>query len=71
MVHSRHERTKQHRDHGTACRIPGQPDTTRDRNAFLVRCSARERERQLGTGYGGGHDGSAQQGAGQAVASDD
>ncbi|MCB1014268.1 MAG: GNAT family N-acetyltransferase [Acidimicrobiales bacterium] len=35
-------------------RIPGQPDTTRDRDAFLVRCSARERERQLGTGYGFG-----------------
>ena len=35
-------------------RIPGQHDTTRDRDAFLVRCSARERERQLGTGYGFG-----------------
>ncbi len=35
-------------------RIPGQPDTTQDRDAFLVRCSARERERQLGTGYGFG-----------------
>lgn len=35
-------------------RVPGQPDTTRDRDAFLVRCSARERERQLGTGYGFG-----------------
>ncbi len=35
-------------------RLPGQPDTTRDRDAFLVRCSARERERQLGTGYGFG-----------------
>lgn len=35
-------------------RVPGQPDTTRDRDAFLVRCSARERERQLGAGYGFG-----------------
>lgn len=35
-------------------RVPGQPDTTRDRGAFLVRCSARERERQLGTAYGFG-----------------
>ena len=35
-------------------RVPGQPDTTRDRDAFLVRCSARERERQLGTGDGFG-----------------
>jgi len=35
-------------------RVPGQPDTTRDRDAFLVRCSARERERQLGTGHGFG-----------------
>lgn len=35
-------------------RVPGQPDTTKDRDAFLVRCSARERERQLGTGYGFG-----------------
>ena len=35
-------------------RLPGQPDTTKDRDAFLVRCSARERERQLGTGYGFG-----------------
>lgn len=35
-------------------RVPGQPDTTRDRDAFLVRCSARDRERQLGTGYGFG-----------------
>ncbi len=41
-------------------RLPGQPDVTTDRDAFAVRCSARERERQLGTGYGfgifvGGH----------------
>ena len=35
-------------------RVPGQPGTTRDRGAFLVRCSARERERQLGTAYGFG-----------------
>jgi len=35
-------------------RLPGQPDVTTDRDAFSVRCSARERERQLGTGYGFG-----------------
>ncbi len=35
-------------------RIVGQPDTTRDRDAFAVRCSARQRERQLGSGYGFG-----------------
>lgn len=33
-------------------RLPGQPDATVDRDAFAVRCSARERERQLGTGHG-------------------
>lgn len=31
-----------------------QPDATRDRDAFAVRCSARQRERQLGNGYGFG-----------------
>ena len=35
-------------------RLPGQPDVTTDRDAFSVRCSARDRERQLGTGYGFG-----------------
>lgn len=35
-------------------RIPGQPDVVEDRDAFTVRCSARQRERQLGTGYGFG-----------------
>lgn len=35
-------------------RLSGQPDTTRDRDAFAVRCSARQRERQLGTGFGFG-----------------
>ena len=35
-------------------RIAGQPDTTKDRDAFAIRCSARQRERQLGTGYGNG-----------------
>jgi ribosomal-protein-alanine N-acetyltransferase len=35
-------------------RIAGMPDPTRDREAFAVRCSARERERQLGGGYGFG-----------------
>lgn len=35
-------------------RLPHQPDVTEDRDAFAVRCSARHRERQLGTGYGFG-----------------
>jgi [ribosomal protein S5]-alanine N-acetyltransferase len=35
-------------------RLVGQPDTTNDRDAFAIRCSARQRERQLGTGYGFG-----------------
>jgi ribosomal-protein-alanine N-acetyltransferase len=35
-------------------RLPGQPDPVEDRDAFAVRCSARHRERQLGTGYGFG-----------------
>jgi ribosomal-protein-alanine N-acetyltransferase len=35
-------------------RIPGQPDVVEDVEAFSVRCSARHRERQLGTGYGFG-----------------
>jgi ribosomal-protein-alanine N-acetyltransferase len=35
-------------------RLAGQPDTTRDRDAFAIRCSARHRERQLGTGFGFG-----------------
>ncbi|MEJ5254211.1 MAG: GNAT family protein [Acidimicrobiales bacterium] len=35
-------------------RLPGQPDVVEDRDAFAVRCSARQRERQLGTGYGFG-----------------
>ncbi len=35
-------------------RIPGQPVVVEDRDAFNVRCSARQRERQLGTGYGFG-----------------
>ena len=37
-----------------AQRIQGQPDIVEDRDAFSVRCSARQRERQLGTGYGYG-----------------
>lgn len=32
-------------------RQPGHPDPVEDRSAFLVRCSARERERQLGSGF--------------------
>lgn len=35
-------------------RLPHQPDVTQDRDAFAVRCSARQRERQLGTGFGFG-----------------
>ena len=35
-------------------RIPGQPDVVEDHDAFNVRCSARQRERQLGAGYGFG-----------------
>ena len=35
-------------------RLPNQPDTTQDRDAFAVRCSARQRERQLGSGFGFG-----------------
>ncbi len=34
--------------------VPGQPDATHDRRVFAARCGARERERQLGTGYGFG-----------------
>ncbi|MDQ2728516.1 MAG: GNAT family N-acetyltransferase [Actinomycetota bacterium] len=34
--------------------LPGQPDPTEDRRIFAARCGARERERQLGTGYGFG-----------------
>jgi ribosomal-protein-alanine N-acetyltransferase len=35
-------------------RLPGSPDVVEDREAFSVRCSARQRERQLGAGYGFG-----------------
>jgi ribosomal-protein-alanine N-acetyltransferase len=35
-------------------RLPGQPDVVEDPDAFSVRCSAPQRERQLGTGYGFG-----------------
>jgi [ribosomal protein S5]-alanine N-acetyltransferase len=35
-------------------RISGQPDVVEDSQAFGVRCSARQRERQMGTGYGFG-----------------
>lgn len=35
-------------------RVETQPDVTQDRDAFAVRCSARQRERQLGTGFGFG-----------------
>ncbi len=35
-------------------RIAGQPDVVQSRRAFSSRCAARQRERQLGTGYGFG-----------------
>lgn len=35
-------------------RLVGQPDPVTDENVFVARCSARQRERQLGTGYGFG-----------------
>ena len=34
--------------------LPGHPDASEDRRAFVAQCGARERERQLGTGYGFG-----------------
>ena len=37
-----------------AQRLPGQPDVVEERDAFAVRCSARQRERQLGTAFGFG-----------------
>ncbi len=33
---------------------PGYPDPTEDRRAFAARCSARDREREIGSGYGFG-----------------
>ncbi len=35
-------------------RPPGSPDVIEDREAFTIRCNARQRERQLGSGYGFG-----------------
>jgi [ribosomal protein S5]-alanine N-acetyltransferase len=35
-------------------RLPNMPDPSRSRDAFGLRCTARERERQIGTGYGFG-----------------
>jgi ribosomal-protein-alanine N-acetyltransferase len=35
-------------------RLPGHPDPALDRETFAIRCSARERERQLGAAYGFG-----------------
>jgi ribosomal-protein-alanine N-acetyltransferase len=35
-------------------RLTAQPDVVEDANAFAVRCSARQRERQMGAGYGFG-----------------
>ncbi len=34
--------------------IPGQPDAAVDKRAWVARCNARMRERELGTGYGFG-----------------
>jgi ribosomal-protein-alanine N-acetyltransferase len=34
--------------------VMGQPDAAEDRRVFAARCGARDRERQLGTGYGFG-----------------
>jgi [ribosomal protein S5]-alanine N-acetyltransferase len=34
--------------------IPGQPDAADDRRVFAARCGARDRERQLGSGFGFG-----------------
>jgi ribosomal-protein-alanine N-acetyltransferase len=35
-------------------RTPGAPDPVQSRDSFAVRCGARQRERQLGTGFGYG-----------------
>src|SRR5690606_33930971 len=35
-------------------RPPGSPDVVEDPHAFAARCNARERERQIGAGYGFG-----------------
>ncbi len=35
-------------------RPPGAPDVIEDREAFTIRCNSRQRERQLGSGYGFG-----------------
>ena len=35
-------------------RPPGSPDVIEDREGFTIRCNARQRERQLGSGYGFG-----------------
>lgn len=35
-------------------RVAGQPDVVQSRQAFASRCAARQRERQLGTGFGFG-----------------
>ena len=40
--------------HGSPKRVPGAPDPVESRDAFAIRCGARQRERQLGTGYGYG-----------------
>ena len=34
--------------------VAGHPDASEDRRAFVAQCGARERERQLGSGYGFG-----------------
>ena len=35
-------------------RLPGSPDVVEDRQPFSVQCAARQRERQVGSGYGFG-----------------
>jgi ribosomal-protein-alanine N-acetyltransferase len=37
-----------------AAPLPGRPDPATNRDAFVARCAARQREWQLGTGYGFG-----------------
>ena len=41
-------------NHWEPAPLPGQPDPAEDRRVYAARCGARDRERQLGTGYGFG-----------------
>ncbi|MEM9713187.1 MAG: GNAT family protein [Actinomycetota bacterium] len=45
------ERSRDWLERWEPLRAPGTLDPARDRSAFTSRCAARERERQLGTGY--------------------